>query len=68
MRALARADRLTPARAAEQLRRDVVAGARAMGWSTRTLPETVARWDRATITDVRRYQGGAPTKSRRSRF
>lgn len=35
VRALARADRLTPARAAEQLRRDVVAGARAIGLDTR---------------------------------
>ena len=57
VRALARADRLTPARAAEQLRRDVVAGARAIGLDTRALQEAVARWDRATITDVEEIPG-----------
>src|SRR5699024_1415618 len=52
VRALARADRLTQARAAEQLRRDVVATARALGLSDEARQQVVARWDRATVTDV----------------
>lgn len=52
VQALATSDRLTAARAAEQLRRDVVAGARTMGLHGRAIQEVVARWDRATVTDV----------------
>src|SRR5699024_6297967 len=38
--------------AAEQLRRDVVATVRALGLSDEARQQVVARWDRATVTDV----------------
>lgn len=49
---LATTDRLTFSQAAEQLRRDVLAAARAMGLERTAMNELVARWDRATVTDV----------------